>query len=110
MVCQMFFKCYYISEIQKLYIVPIFLQFPNFYLTIGQSFLDHINNIQLELLVHSYLHGSDFVAEELRKEYVDLNEVASDNNDDKNDDDNGNSKDVEVVEISRNEVKVMFDC
>ena len=76
MVCQMFFKCYYISEIQKLYIVPIFLQFPNFYLTIGQSFLDHINNIQLELLVHSYLHGSDFVA---------------------------------VVEISRNEVKVMFD-
>ena len=35
--------------------------------------------------------------------------MASDNNDDKNDDDNGNSKDVEVVEISRNELKIMFD-
>ena len=35
--------------------------------------------------------------------------MASDNNDDKNDDDNDNSKDVEVVEISRNEVKIMFD-
>ena len=39
------------------------------------------------------------MAEYFRKEYGDLNEVASDNNDDKDDDDDANSKDVEVVEI-----------
>ena len=35
--------------------------------------------------------------------------MASDNNDDKNDDDNGNSTDVEVVEISTDEAKITFD-
>ena len=40
------------------------------------------------------------MAEYLRKECVDLNEVASDNDDDKDyDDDDANSKDVEVAEI-----------
>ena len=49
-----------------------------------------------------------FVTEYLRKEYGDLNEVASDNIDDKDDDDDDddndvNSKYVEVVEISPGE-------
>ena len=48
------------------------------------------------------------MAEYFRKEYGDLNEVASDNNDDKDDDD-ANSKDVEVVEISTGEAKKMLD-
>ena len=48
------------------------------------------------------------MAEYLRKEYGDLNEVASDNNDDKDDDD-ANSKDVEVVEISTGEALTMLD-
>ena len=47
--------------------------------------------------------------EYLRKEYRDLNEVASDNNDDKDDDDDTSSKDVEVVEISTGEAKKMLD-
>ena len=38
------------------------------------------------------------MAEYLRKEFRDLNEVAS-YNDDKDDDNDANSKDVEVVEI-----------
>ena len=49
-----------------------------------------------------------FVAEYLRKEYGDLNKVASDNND-HNDDDDANSKDVEVVEISTGEALKMLD-
>ena len=48
------------------------------------------------------------MAEYLRKEYGDLNEVASDNNDDKDDDDDANSKDVEVVEISTGEALKML--
>ena len=50
-----------------------------------------------------------FVAEYLRKECGDLNEVASDNNDDKDVDDDANSKDVEVVEISTGEALKMLD-
>ena len=43
------------------------------------------------------------MAEYLRKECGDLNEVASDNDDDIDDDDHdANSKDVEVVEITNN--------
>ena len=51
------------------------------------------------------------MAEYLRKEYGDLNEVASDNNDDKDDDDDddANSKDVEVVEIGTGEALTMLD-
>ena len=48
------------------------------------------------------------MAEYFRKEYGDLNEVASDNNDDKDDDDDdddASGKDVEVVEISTGEAK-----
>ena len=49
-----------------------------------------------------------FVAKYLRKEYGHLNEVGSDNDDDKYDDD-GNSKDFKVVEISTGEALTMFD-
>ena len=49
------------------------------------------------------------MAEYLRKEYGDLNKVASDNNDDKDNDNDANSKDVEVVEISKGEALAMLD-
>ena len=51
-------------------------------------------------------------AEYLTKEYGDLNEMASDNIDDKDDDDDDddvNSKDVEVVEISTGEALKMLN-
>ena len=48
------------------------------------------------------------MAKYLRKECDDLNEVASDNDDDKYDDDDANSKDVEVVEISTGEALTML--
>ena len=50
-----------------------------------------------------------FVADYLRKEYGDLNEVVSDNNDDKDNDDDANCKNVEVVEISPGEALKMLD-
>ena len=52
-----------------------------------------------------------FLAEYLRKECVDLKEVASDNvvKDDDDDDDDANSKDVEVVEIGTGETLAIFD-
>ena len=43
------------------------------------------------------------MAEYLRKECGDLNEVAPDNADDKDDDDDASSKDIEVAEIGTNE-------
>ena len=49
------------------------------------------------------------MVEYLRKEYGDLNEAASDNNDDKDEDDDANSKDVEIVETSTGEAKKMLD-
>ena len=50
------------------------------------------------------------MAKYLTKECGDLNEVASDNDDGKDDDgDNGNSKDAEVVEIGTGEALKMFD-
>ena len=54
------------------------------------------------------------MAEYLRKECGDLNEVASDNDDVKHDDDDddnddANSKDVEVVEIGTGETLTMLD-
>ena len=50
------------------------------------------------------------MAEYLRKECVDLNEVVSDNDDDKcNDDVDANSKDFEVVEIGTGEALTMLD-
>ena len=48
------------------------------------------------------------MAEYLRKECGDLNEVASDNDDDNGDDD-ANGRDVEVVEISTGEAMTMLD-
>ena len=48
------------------------------------------------------------MAEYLTKECGDLNEVASDNHDVKDDDD-ANSKDVEVVEVGRGETLTMLD-
>ena len=54
------------------------------------------------------------MAEYLRKECGDLNEVASDNDDvkdddDDDDDDDANSKDVEVVKIGIGEILTMLD-
>ena len=52
------------------------------------------------------------MAEYLRKECGDLNEVASDNDvkdDGDDDDDDANSKDVEVVEIGAGEILTMLD-
>ena len=49
------------------------------------------------------------MAEYLRKECVDLNEVVSDNDDDKRNDDDANSKDFEVVEIGTGEALTMLD-
>ena len=50
------------------------------------------------------------MAEYLRKECGDLNEVASDNDDYKDhDDDDANSKDDEVVEIGTGEALTMLD-
>ena len=53
----------------------------------------------------------DCVAEYLRKECSDLNEVVSDNDDDKDDgdDDDTNSNDVEVVETGTGEALTMLD-
>ena len=54
------------------------------------------------------------MAEYLRKECGDLNEVASDNDDvkdgdDDDDDDDANSKDVEVAEIGTGKTLTMLD-
>ena len=49
------------------------------------------------------------MAEYLRKECGDLYEVASDNDDGKDDDDDANNKDLEVVEISTGEALTMLD-
>ena len=51
------------------------------------------------------------MAEYLRKGCGDLNEVASDNDDvkDDDDDDDANSKDVEVVKISIGEIIIILD-
>ena len=51
-----------------------------------------------------------FVTKYLRREFDDLNEKASGNDDDKDDDDNDdddNSKDVEVIEIDTDETLTM---
>ena len=49
------------------------------------------------------------VAKYLRKEHVDLNEVASDNDDDKDDDDYVNNKNVYVVEIGTGDALTMLE-
>ena len=49
------------------------------------------------------------VAEYARKECGDLNEVSSDNYDDKDGDDDANSKDVEVVKMNTGEALTMLD-
>ena len=49
------------------------------------------------------------MAEYLRKECADLNEVALDNHYDRDDDDDANNKDVEVVEIGTGEALTMLD-
>ena len=49
------------------------------------------------------------MAEYLRKECGDLHEEASGNDDVKDDDDDANSKDVEVVEIGTGETLTMLD-
>ena len=49
------------------------------------------------------------MTEYFRKKFGDLNEVASDNDDDKGDNDDTNSKDVEVVEIGTEETLTMLE-
>ena len=49
------------------------------------------------------------MTEYFRKKFDDLNEVASDNDDDKGDNDDTNSKDVEVVEIGTEETLTMLE-
>ena len=49
------------------------------------------------------------VAKYARKECGDLNEVSSDNYDDKDGDDDANSKDVEVVKMDTGEALTMLD-
>ena len=63
----------------------------------------------MEFSIHSYLLVQPFVAKYLRKECGDLNKVASDNDYDKDNDDDANSKDVEVVKISTGEALKMLD-
>ena len=69
------------------------------------------HNSQHELQSIATSTVQPFVAEYLRKECVDLKEVASDNvvKDDDDDDDDTNSKDVEVVEIGTGETLAIFD-
>ena len=50
-----------------------------------------------------------FVVEYLRKEYGDLNEAVSENDDEKDDDDDTDSKDVEVFETDTGEALTMLD-
>ena len=50
-----------------------------------------------------------FVAKYLRKGCGDLTEVASENDDVKDDDDDANSKDVKVVKIRRGEIITILD-
>ena len=45
----------------------------------------------------------------LRKEFIDLNGLVSDNDDNKDDDDGASSKDAEVVEIGTGEALTMLD-
>ena len=71
------------------------------------------HNSQHELQSIATSTVQPFVAEYLRKECVDLKEVASDNvvkddDDDDDDDDDVNSKDVEVVEIGAGETLAIF--
>ena len=49
------------------------------------------------------------VTEYLRKECADLNKVASDNDDGKDDNDDANSKDAEVVEIGTGEALTVLN-
>ena len=49
------------------------------------------------------------MTEYLRKECGDLNEKPSDNDGDKNDDDDTNIKDAEVVEIGTGEALIILD-
>ena len=49
------------------------------------------------------------MAKYLRKKCGDLNEVASDNDDDKDGDDDANNKDVEVVEIGTADALTTLD-
>ena len=73
----------------------------------GRYFLHKLQSIATSTV-------QSFLAEYLRKECGDLNEVASDNDDvkddgDDDDNDDANSKDVEVVEIGTGETLTMLD-
>ena len=74
----------------------------------GRYFLHKLQSIATSTV-------QSFLAEYLRKECGDLNEVASDNDDvkddddDDDDDDDANSKDVEVVKIGIGEIITILD-
>ena len=98
----MFLNVIYFRHLEILYCrsfftVSIFSQrFDNLFLTVKTIFNWNFQSVATSTV-------QPFVAEYLRKECGDLNEVASDNDDVKDDDDDdddgdANSKDVEVVE------------
>ena len=75
----------------------------NLFLTIETVFNWNFQSIATSMV-------QPFVVEYLRKKCGDLNQVASYNDDGKDDDDDdANSKDVEVVEISTGEALTMLD-
>ena len=76
----------------------------NLFLTIKVIFNPNLQSIATTTV-------QPFVAEYLRKEFVELNELASDNDDvkDDDDDDDANSKDVAVVESGTGETLTMLD-
>ena len=104
----MFLNVIYFRHLEILYCrsfftVSIFSQrFDNLFLTVKTIFNWNFQSVATSTV-------QPFVAEYLRKECGDLNEVASDNDDGKDDDDDANSKDVEVVEIGTGETLTMLD-
>ena len=111
----MFFKCYLFQTFRNFTLKLFFLSFP--------TFSQPLNN--LLLIVRTIFKWSfqsmatstvePFVAKYLRKEGGNLNEVAWNNDSDKNDDDDDdddddiNSKDVKVVSIGSGEVPTMSE-
>ena len=104
----MFLNVIYFRHLEILYCrsfftVSIFSQrLDNLFLTVKTIFNWNFQSVATSTV-------QPFVAEYLRKECGDLNEVASDNDDGKDDDDDANSKDVEVVEIGTGETLTMLD-
>ena len=103
----MFLNVIYFRHLEILYCtsfftVSIFSQrLDNLFLTVKTIFNWNFQSVATSTV-------QPFVAEYLRKECGDLNEVASDNDNGKDDDD-VNSKDVELAEIGTGETLTMLD-